>query len=40
MYYQWEEANLAELQEFLDAVAEQGQWSPPLDLPRSYVPIL
>ena len=37
---EWEEANLAELQEFLDVVEDEGSWSPPVDLPRDIAPIL
>ncbi|CAE7242726.1 unnamed protein product [Symbiodinium sp. KB8] len=37
---EWEEANLAELQEFLDIVEDEGSWSPPPDLPRDIAPHL
>ncbi|CAE7897870.1 unnamed protein product [Symbiodinium necroappetens] len=36
LWSEWEEANLAELREFLEAVEDEGYWSPPPDLPRPF----
>ena len=40
LLYDWREAHLEELEEFLRAVEETGAWSPPDDLPMSIAPVL